>query len=221
MFDQFDFAKKWEQKLPNFSPLIVAVIRFVNVFKAHFFPMSFLWSFDVSNLVFKTGRNVAQFFPTSFCNDSIYQISLDKFFPQTFWADSMYQIRGKCCPIFHPELLGSFDVSNVVFRAGENAAQIYPMTFVNWFHCSNQGKMLPNFSPQTFWVIPLLPIRGKCCPIFHPELFGVIQCIKSCVCPRGKWCPIIHHEILGVIPIFHSEGYVAQFNGKMLSIFGG
>ena len=128
----------------------------------------------------------------------------------------MYQIRGKCCPIFlHPELLGSFNVSNFVFRTGENAAQILPTNLLGDSSYHIRGKCCPIFPHELFGVIPLFQSGGKAAQSFATKCLGSINVSFLCL-EQGEMLPNFSRENRGVIPLLQSEGNAAQSNGKIL-----
>ena len=137
----------------------------------NFSPRTFAGWFDVSKIVFGTGGNAAQIFAMSFLESFDYQFlcleqgeMLSNFSPRTFWSHSMHQILClEMLPNFCPRTFwGWFEVSNVVFRTGGNAARFFAMSFLESFDVSN-------FAFRT---------GGNAVQFCPTNSFGVIRCIK-------------------------------------------
>ena len=126
------------------------------------------------------------------------------------WNQPPQNIVGKNWTAFSPVLNTKFDTSNDPQKVcGEKLGSVSPFSEHDIWHVESprkawekSGSISPwsghkfgtggnaaRFFPSFLGVIRCIKVwvqnRGKCCPIFRLELFGVIRCIKRCAFRTG------------------------------------
>ena len=190
--------------LPIFLAEFFAVLWFYNLSCKNrakccpFFWLNFLQCFDFTIYLVKTGRNAVHFFGWIFCTNAL------------IFTICVFENRAKCCPFFWLNCFWSqFDVSNLCFKRGRNAARFSQYIFlgsIESFHFP-RTKCCPFFWVHFFGLdesfVCVFHERAKCCRFLSKD-FGVNGSFVFCSC-EGEMLPVFLMRNFGVNRSFHFQ----------------